>query len=102
MSDRRPRICPHCSKPLLPLRYGVAFGPIAVRIIDAIAHTGPAGISTADLFDAVYGPNSGATIDRLRSYISQINHLLADTGIAIRNDLGMYRVMRCRRLQERA
>ena len=98
---RVPRVCPHCAQPLQPVRYGVAFGPIAVRILDTIARAGSAGVSADDLFGAVYGRSNGATIHRLRSYISQINVLIAGSGVAIRGDRNVYRIV-TRHVRQRA
>lgn len=85
-SDRLPRCCPHCLKPLLPVRYGVAFGHIAASIIDHVARAGNHGISAGELFDAVYRDRDGATPARLRSYIGYINHQLLGSGVSIRID----------------
>lgn len=89
--------CPHCNEPLQPLRYGVPFGPLAIRIIDAIDGAGAIGISTADLFRAAYGSRNGATVERLKSYIGSINAALADKGYAIRIDRTTEHVMVRRR-----
>jgi hypothetical protein len=95
--ERAPRVCPHCSQPLQPQRYGVTFGAKAIRIIDAIAQAGPAGVSGADLFAAAYGDNgarNGRTLDTLRSYIGKINRSLAASGIAIRSGGTAYRIVK--------
>jgi len=90
--------CPHCAKPLVPLRYGVSFGPLAVRIIDTIEAAGHAGITTADLLRAVYHDRTG-TRDRLRSYVGSINATLNARGAAviIRSDGLRYRITTRRR-----
>jgi len=89
--------CPHCHKPLQPTRYGVGFGPLAIRIIDAIETAGPAGISSTDLFRAAYRERNGATVERLKSYIGSINAALAGKGFAIRIDRASDRVIMRRR-----
>jgi hypothetical protein len=89
--------CPHCDKPIKPLRYGATFGPLAIRIIDAIERAGPGGITTPDLFRAVYENRNGATIDRLKSYIGSINAELSPNGFAIRIDRASDRISLRRR-----
>jgi aminoglycoside phosphotransferase (APT) family kinase protein len=68
------------------MRYGVPLGPLAVQIVDTIARAGNNGISSTELFDAIYRDRRGATIDRLKSYIGSINAMLAKRGVAIRVD----------------
>jgi len=100
---RKPSYCPHCAQPLQSLRYGVPFGPTAASIIDTVERAGSRGVSTADLFTAIYGKRRGATVERLRSYVSAINRALArnDSGVAIHNSHGRhaYRVVSTRRLR---
>lgn len=87
MQDNRAlRVCPHCAKPLQPIRYGVPFGPLAVQIIDTVTHAGSDGIHIEHLFATIYRDRAGATVDRLKSYIGSINAALADRGVAIRFD----------------
>ena len=93
--------CPHCDKPLQPMRYGVGFGPLAIRIIDAIETAGPGGISSADLFGAVYRERNGATVERLKGYIGTINASLAGKGLAIRIDRSTDRVFISQRMARR-
>ena len=93
MRERRVRYCPHCRKPLQPMRYGVPFGPKAARIIDTVAHAGNTGVSTTDLVTAAYGASSRDTINSLRTYISAINRALAASGVSIRGDRRAYRII---------
>jgi hypothetical protein len=72
-------------------------GPLAARIIDAIEAAGAAGISTPDLFRAVYASRNGAKIERLKTYISTINTALAVGGFAIRIDRASGRITMRRR-----
>jgi hypothetical protein len=77
--------CPHCHQRLQPQRFGVPFGPMALRIIDAVDRAGPAGISTLALFAEVYAGRTG-TVERLKTYIGTINSALAGKGVALRID----------------
>ena len=96
---RHPRLCPHCAKPLQPIRFGVAFGPLAAQIIDTIEKSGSRGVSVADLFAATYGQRNGASLERLRSYVSAINRALhkRGSGVTIRSDRRAYRLVERRR-----
>src|SRR5262245_2602522 len=91
--------CPHCQKPLRPLRFGAVFGPLGVEIIDAIADAGPEGVDIMALFNTVYRNRPGATLARLRSYIGRINEQLAgaDSTVAISACQQRYRIIARRR-----
>jgi hypothetical protein len=94
LAYREPQFCPHCSKPLTPVRYGVAVSALAVRILDALEHAGAAGIAAADLFHAAYGDHHRrADLGTLRSYVSALNRVLAPAGVAIRSDRCIYRLV---------
>lgn len=101
MRERSPRLCPHCYQPLLPLRYGVAFGPVAVRIIDAAANAGARGIRFDDLVIAAYGAVNVDTRGRLRSYIGRINSMLTGRDVWLRGNRNVYRIATRRPQRER-
>ena len=84
-------VCPHCSQPLRPSRYGITFGPLAIRIIDAIERGGRDGVTIADLSVAIY-PGQRHAVVRLKNYIGLINHELAKRGVAIRIADGCARI----------
>ena len=85
MIYREARLCPHCSKPLTPIRFGASISPFAARLIDTIERAGGAGVSANDLLKAVYSDRR-ANLGTLRSYISALNVALAPRGVAIRSD----------------
>jgi hypothetical protein len=89
---RETRRCPHCAKPLSPIRYGVPVSAFAARLIDIIERGGVVGVSNTDLFKAAYGGRDGASLDTMRSYISTLNCLLAHGGVAIRSNRHTYRI----------
>jgi hypothetical protein len=89
---REARRCPHCAKPLTPIRYGVPVSVFAARLIDTIERGGSAGVSNTDLFKAAYSARDGASMDTLRSYISTLNCVLAHGGVAIRSNRHTYRI----------
>lgn len=97
MRERRPFLCPHCSEPLQPIRFGVPFGPIAVRIIDTVAAANAKGVARHDLLVAAYGHNDAKAERRLRSYVSAINRALTGSAVAIRAERGAYRLASRRR-----
>jgi DNA-binding winged helix-turn-helix (wHTH) protein len=68
-------ICPHCGRPFGGIRYGVTFGPVAIKIIDTIKRAGPDGIDSDDLFEIVYSGRS-ASREAMKGYIRLINHQL--------------------------
>ena|SRR6187401_489433 len=95
MHAGQPRLCPHCARPLQAVRFGVAFGPLAARIIDAIETTGARGITGTELAAATYGDAGSASIFRLRTYVSAINRILSQHGSAasIRGNRRVYRII---------
>ena len=95
MHAGQPRLCPHCARPLQAVRYGVSFGPIAARIIDAIDGAGTRGITGPDLAAATYGDAGSASICRLRTYVSAINRALSNRGspVSIRGNRRVYRLV---------
>jgi len=90
--SREAQLCPHCAKPLQPVRYGIAVSAMAIRILDALDAAGPRGVSAADLFQVAYG-NRGAKFGSLRSYVNALNRALAPSGVAIRSDRFVYRIV---------
>jgi hypothetical protein len=89
---REARLCPHCAKPLTPIRYGVSVSPFAAQILDTVEQAGAAGIGAAELLKSAYGDSSGASIGTLRSYISALNCVLRASGVAICSQRRIYRI----------
>jgi len=94
LAYRETQFCPHCSKPLTPVRYGVAVSALAIRILDALDHAGAVGVTASDLLNVAYGNrNARADLGTLRSYVSALNRALAPAGVAIRSDRCIYRLV---------
>jgi len=90
---REPQLCPHCSKPLQPVRYGVAVSAMAIRILDTLDAVGAAGVAADELFKVAYG-NKRFNPVRLSSYVSALNRALGPNGVAIRSERCIYRLTR--------
>ena len=66
-------LCPHCGRQYGGIRFGLNFGPVAVRIIDTVQRAGPDGIDGSELFEIVYGQRTAAR-QALKGYVRVINH----------------------------
>lgn len=60
------------------MRFGITFGGIAVRIIDAVRRAGRDGIAHDDLFDLIYRDRP-SNRSALKAYVNRINEMLAMT-----------------------
>src|SRR5262245_42869142 len=97
--ERRPT-CPECGQLLVGHRFGVRFGPLARRLIDAVQRAAPDGISALDLLDIVYSDRAGGSLDRVKGYVCRINEKLSEHNVpmAIRGGRGgAYRITTLKR-----
>jgi hypothetical protein len=67
--------CPHCEQPLGGMRFGMRFGEMAIRIIDAVKRAGIDGIGYDELYDLLYAGRASKR-SALRGHIYQINKKL--------------------------
>jgi hypothetical protein len=83
--------CPHCNQPLPEIRAGVRLPPLKARLYDLIARAGPDGITSDDLFFALYDGTRMRTV--VKVHVNQINHAMAGTGVRISGAGGRYRLI---------
>lgn len=69
--------CPVCDRPYGGQRFGLRFGELAVRIIDAVKHAGPDGIGYDDLYEMIYVDRPSQR-SALKGYIEHINRRLSE------------------------
>ena len=77
--------CPHCGQKMPAARFGIAFPPLKVRLIDAIKRAGADGIAADDLFRLCFDDDRKRSRATLKSHIAQVNDLLAATDFRIRS-----------------
>ena len=79
-------VCPHCGRPMPPVRLGVSLFPQGARIFDLIAAAGPNGIEARMLFEAAYRfrGRHKPSFRALNAQIREIRRALLGTGIAVR------------------
>ncbi|MBR0695139.1 hypothetical protein [Bradyrhizobium lablabi] len=76
--------CPTCHRSMPPeTRAGVRLTPLKARIFDVIRRAGVDGIFAEDINAIVF--NSERSVQTIKAHVWQINDLLADTDIIIRN-----------------
>lgn len=88
--------CPHCGRPMVPVRAGATLTPLKARIYDAVARAGRDGIAGDDLHMLIYG-DLRVSRYTLKAHIWQINDMLEDRSARIvgqRGHGGCYRIAR--------
>ena len=89
--------CPHCDRPFGGFRFGLRFGELAVRIIDAVKRAGVDGIEPDVLFELIYADRPSKRT-ALKGYVESINRRLADVSdVRISARGGAYRIARARK-----
>ena len=77
---RMVKCCPTCHRPLPEnIRYGVALGPIKLRIFDLIEKR--PGVTTKEIASIIY--ESAHEKSTINVHVGQINDLFADTDLRI-------------------
>lgn len=91
----KPACCPHCQRPMLPVRLGAQLTPLKARIFDLVHRAGTDGIEHRQLFDLAFSnalpkPRTQKTV---KSHVWQINDAIADSGFRICGHGGFYRLI---------
>jgi DNA-binding winged helix-turn-helix (wHTH) protein len=77
-------ICPRCHQPIRQERFGVYLPPRKARIIDVLEEAGEAGVSIDQFVAAVWTKDEGKRAPQtVKSHISQLNGLIAESGFKV-------------------
>lgn len=77
------QVCSQCGQAIPETRYGLRLPPTKLRIIDAIARAGAAGIDADDLFELIYSGEQDVGRSALKAHVWQLNDMLIEAGAGV-------------------